>query len=314
LGTRSVIGFGLGFQFNTRFAARVSREPLGRTKVTSETNKMRSQVAALLCMLAVSNSSAQENKVLLRWKIAANKPAAFEYVQETISSNMNGRMQDFMSSLSGPKTKDTNVCLLTLLPNGNLSVKLVANPISDDTSDQKGFTQMMAGMQRDFGRVNLRGEIDASGAVTSFYMEQSQKNLLAMLCELPKDSVSIGDTWPLHANLVWVKGAFLADTAIRVSTVRLVRLGEESGDLCAELEYSLFENVSGYNGRRSDKTHMGISFKYTCTAEFNVTQGQWNSLEGFLEMGNKYHSYIRTKQRSSLRRIDNIPKDMLQIE
>ena len=273
---------------------------------------MRTLQLFLVSLLMWSSMCAQDKRVLLRWKVPANRPIAFEYILENVSSTMDSRSKSTMDLLFGTRSGDTCICLLKLLPNGGLAVALVANRISGDSTTLGNLGKLRAEAQLAFGRTQLRGEITTSGEITSFYMEQSQKNLLAMLCELPKDSVRVGDTWSLHTNLLWVKGAFHADTAIQENSVRLSGITEHDGDLLAELEYKLFEYVSGYNGLRSEKTHSGTSYGYQGTAVFNVTQGCWQSYECITTRENKYPVFIGTKQHSTVHPVHDIPSDVLE--
>jgi hypothetical protein len=275
---------------------------------------MRLTPSIVICLLSYSVAAAQPQKVLLRWKVPADQPMTFQCVQETMSQETSDSNKDFRRSSRECDLKDTCYFMLRRLPSDRLSAKLVSRPKGAQAADPTGLANAMTEMQKAFGPVQLRGVITPSGEITTFYMEQSQRNLLAILSELPRDSVAVGDTWSLHAELLWVKGAFLADTAIRVNTVRLVDLREHSGELIARLQYMLFYDVAGYIGRRSEKTHIGISYRYDAISEFNITEGRWLSYEGTMVNESKYPTCIRTRQRTVLGYISQAPMYVLDIE
>ncbi len=137
-------------------------------------------------------------------------------------------------------------------PNGNLAARMILGP-SPESQDPKppdeedgpdAFLKRMARKME--GTVQLRGEITPRGKIVSFYLEGRQKNLVAMMLELPGRPVKVGDTWPLEMNLISMGHGFVCDRAAHRNQAKLVAVTETpDGDRVATIEYLVLEGVEG---------------------------------------------------------------------
>jgi len=124
--------------------------------------------------------------------------------------------------------------------------------------------------------VTMRGELNDDGSISSFYMRQSQKNLLAMYFELPKYPVKIGDSWALQINLIEFDQNFICEKAEKRNLVELSDVKIINGDEIAILKYDIYERVEG--NFLNSPTVMEISFSGNC--EFSISKGRWENYSG----------------------------------
>ena len=118
----------------------------------------------------------------------------------------------------------------------------------------------------------LKADLSATGEVLTFWIESREKNLLQMLFELPSQPVRVGDTWPLHVNLVTAGQRFTVKDSARLDEARLVSLQPgPGGDTVATIDYVVVEWVKGVVGER--ETSMSLGF--VGRGEFLIGKGAW---------------------------------------
>ncbi|MFN8396007.1 MAG: hypothetical protein U0176_15325 [Bacteroidia bacterium] len=93
--------------------------------------------------------------------------------------------------------------------------------------------------------MELRGAINRTGAVTSFYLRQAQKNVLSLLVELPAFPVQVGDRWTNAAELVSTPHGFICKHSDYFNEAKLVELRSEGQDTVAVIQLRMKEAVSG---------------------------------------------------------------------
>jgi hypothetical protein len=124
--------------------------------------------------------------------------------------------------------------------------------------------------------VTMRGELNDDGSISSFYMRQSQKNLLAMYFELPKYPLKIGDSWALQINLIEFDQNFICEKAEKRNSVVLSDVQIINGEEIAILKYDIYERVEG--NFLNSPTVMEISFTGNC--KFSISKGRWENYSG----------------------------------
>ncbi|HET6442220.1 MAG TPA: hypothetical protein VFH53_07575 [Phycisphaerae bacterium] len=224
------------------------------------------------------------------------------------------KMNEFFKSLQLPDTYSMTT-VLTPRENGNLSVRMIMDPLpeekSSDNPPEAFFRNMMKGVQ-------LRGEITPLGKIASFYFETKQKNLLAMFFELPGRPVRVGETWSLEANLLWMGHGFICDKAQRVNRVQLASLEPTGdGDRVATLDYLLYESVEGdfmspFGGGK--KTPTTMAFGFAGRGEFLIGKGAWRRFVGHMWMKATGIMNSDTRQRFALEPMDEVPLTYLKME
>lgn len=174
--------------------------------------------------------------------------------------------------------------------------------------------EMMKKME---GTVQLRAEIDDAGAITSFYLEQRQKNFVAMFFELPKKSVKPGDTWSLDINFVAMGAGFICEKAARTNQVKLVSLTDTpDGDTLASMDYCIAESVKGKlkvpMGEGSRPVAMDMAF--VGRGEFLVNKGTWRRLAGQMRIDSTGVMTTSQNQNVMMEPMEEVPKELLELE
>lgn len=136
------------------------------------------------------------------------------------------------------------------------------------------------------GKVMLRGRIFTTGGVESFYLKNDQKNLLAMLFELPKVPVKVGDSWALDINLLSMDHNFVCDSSMRQNKVSLVEVKTDGSNQIAVLQYNIEEYAGGKFGNPVSGKNEDVSMYmyYKGFAEFNIDKGRWEKFNGVLSL------------------------------
>lgn len=158
-------------------------------------------------------------------------------------------------------------------PDGQIDAELVQGEVEFADDSTAALFDILKELQELLGGTQLRGRITPSGEITSFWLPQEQKNLLALFFELPSDSVAVGDSWELSGtSLLFVSGPFQVDEASRTNEVRLVDMEGDSTRPVAVLDYDLRERIAGEFG------HM--AFEFRGRGEFDVAAGTWRRFGG----------------------------------
>ncbi|MBZ0289089.1 MAG: hypothetical protein K8I30_15830 [Anaerolineae bacterium] len=236
----------------------------------------------------------------LDWKLAPDEKLAYKTAmnQATGSSpNLSIDLDKLFSDtpnfdelsqqLSRLTLPETGSMISILEPNarGNITVEMILdeiktpeNPQDDELS--QSLTQAMQAME---GTVQLRGELTPDGSVASFYLEERQRNLLAMLFELPTGMVHVGDSWQLAFNCIQMGSGFIANTASKVNRVAFTGLTQTAdGKPVAILDYMLVESVDGtFQSPMSDEASpSSMTCSFLGRGQFLIEQGRWQQLIG----------------------------------
>ncbi|MCR6639685.1 MAG: hypothetical protein NVV82_12065 [Sporocytophaga sp.] len=252
-------------------------------------------------------SFAQKNKeVKLNWKIERNENLSYQTVMNeidttTIDFNFGRLYKDFSDSTKTQKAQNLfkklnesykNIDLVAKLTNkgyGVVDIVLETKPkdknVKSDSSGN-GPQQMMKFMNQG---VMLRGSVYETGEIHSFWVNSSQRNLIALFFQLPSKPVKIGDTWSLDINLISNDQNFICDSSFKLNKVTFVDLKKIKGETIAVLKYEIIEYVKGSFNAPSftgkvNKTETMMEFTYQGIAEFSIDKGRWISYDGILGM------------------------------
>jgi hypothetical protein len=279
-------------------------------------------------MIALLAMSAQE--VTLRWK--AEAPLGFkvslkqvgakevdasglaEWAAETAKARgapeeakreIPGKLKEFLGSLKLPDEFNMTMIVGPAVK-GRIPVKVVQNA----TPIPAGPSPLEKALKEMEGTVQLRGEIDPSGAILSWWLQDPQKNLLAMLSELPARPVKPGDQWSLRVNLVTMGHGFIPSLAERVNVARLAEVREgEKGERIAVLDLLLSDRLEGELG---DKP-ITFSLSYAARAEFSVTRGAWIRVAGRMRTRATGMMNTDAAQELAIEPLSSVPEALLKL-
>jgi len=258
-------------------------------------------------------SIAQTNEsVFLKWKIRQQETLTYKTVMQEIdtanfkevSLNLGGLAKLFEDTTSAHKNavkrlfsevnksleKNDLITDLSINAKGNIDVTMTLRKKDIDSSKRDTTSRKDAeleGFMRALStNVMLRGAITTSGQIESFYVKNDQKNLIAMLFELPNKEVKIGDKWSITANLISMDQNFKCDSSYKKNIVTLIDLKKSGSDQIAIIKYDVVEFVVGdfINPmvKKNVKTTMKIT--YNGVSEFSITEGRWSKYEGIMSI------------------------------
>lgn len=289
---------------------------------------MRILLTLTLVMLAITAFGQRSEKVELNWKINPNETLSYQTVMSQIdTTKVEFNFGGLFKALSDSKNENAdkalklfkelnksfkNIDFVTNLRNeGNGVVDIVMKTRSrqnasaqNNATDNKA-TQMVKMMQAMNQGIVLRGAVNETGGIHSFWITSKQKNLVSLLFELPEKPVGVGDSWELNINLIANDQNFKCDTAYKRNIVTLTDIKEVNGDKVAVLKYDIVEfvegnfNVPAFAGKGGAvKTMMKLT--HQAVAEFSVKKGRWVSYDGFLGMKTTGYMRSNSKQKLSL--------------
>ncbi|MBM9606241.1 hypothetical protein [Desulfopila inferna] len=175
---------------------------------------------------------------------------------------------------------------------------------NENNEELKKFTELMNTAPQ------LEGVIDHKGNITSFYLEQKQKNLIALMHQLPNKPVSVGDSWEINMNCLQMGVGFSADSAKKINKVVLsdIKIDNE-GNKIAILDYMLTEQVHGtaLNPMKMERSEFKMSCSYIGRHQFDLKKGLWKSINGEMAILSSGVMESKLQQHISMFQIDELP-------
>lgn len=266
------------------------------------------------------------NAISLKWKLKPDETIGYKTAMEQVESSdfeidfgddKNMPKEEFKEIFDGLKKEFEKTSFITTMQwneRGNIETKMFTEGFNDkDTKpiDPKNFkpASMMKG-------VMLRGEINESGQIESFYLKGAQKNLITMYFELPNRPVKIGDIWSLNVSYLQFDQSFVCKSADRTNNVELIDVLKDENDTIVVIKYNISESASGYmkNPMTNEKIETSISMSFNGIAEFSINKGRWIKYNGILETTQKGMMSGSSKQKLALIPFDDLTKEMINIE
>lgn len=247
-----------------------------------------------------------------------NTAMSFNFDQLFAETDAPNGLRDQLANITFPDTFSM-VTILQKNSLGNISVKLIVDEI-EEVENEAGnpigntINQMMGDME---GTVQLRGELTPEGTIASFYLEQNQRNLLAMLFELPSAPVHVGDSWEIDVNCVAMGHGFIASNANRVNKVTLTSVEEnDEGQALAHLEYVIAESVEGDFlfpfSEEPIPTSMNCSF--LGQGSFLIEEGRWQQFNGEFRILATGMVESNTVQQFALAPLEDVPQEYIDLK
>ncbi len=271
----------------------------------------------------------------LNWKIEDGQPIAYKTAMEvsiTESSIDFGQVFNFGQLAEGDEAppspfeelfEDMEACeqnysmvsILEKNPTGNISIEMFLDNVdcpeqAPDNSFAQGFGQLLSGMQ---GTAQLRGEISPEGEITSFYVAQQQKNLLALFFELPTKPVEVGDTWQIDLTCILLNSAqFIVENSDRVNEVKLAEIIETpTGEMVAVLEYRIAESVEGQQDIpffTAAPVPSSMKCDFVGQGEFLIEEGRWKQFSAEYTIQSTGIITADVTQHLALTPLDEVPE------
>lgn len=251
-------------------------------------------------------------QTMLEWKLKPGEEIRYKTIMEEIDTNdVEFDFEGFGKKMATAIGKDSinipkdfgkefknftkmfsDIKLVTTVKNGNknntILVEMQTVDDSINTADlaAKGGDEMASFMKKMLKGNMLRGTLYKNGTIESFYTKKDQKNLVAILFELPGKPVKVGDKWALTTSLLSMDNNFLCDTSYYKNEVTLVRLDKVEGQTIAVLKYDIEEYVNGVFSHPilgEDSPSM-MRMTVNVTAGFAIEKGQWQYYDGLMSI------------------------------
>lgn len=273
---------------------------------------MRLPLTILLAIITSTLFGQSNAPVDLRWKLGEGEKLAYATEMSDIDTSevaidLSGlfdsildstevgmwESRDFFKKVNDAYMDLEYVTTLSQQDDGVIEIVMTTRPeelpseTEEDTTEsmEAEFMKMMQSMNQG---VMLRGSVYETGEIHSFWVKSNQKNLIALLFELPAKPVKIGDKWSLDINLISNDQNFKCDSAYKINEVTLTDIKNVNGETIAVIKYQIAEYVAGdfnspslFGGGSSIKETM-MKFSYQGVAEFSIDQGRWLTYNGIM--------------------------------
>lgn len=249
---------------------------------------MKSTIVLILFFFTI-NSSSFAQKTLFKWSIPSESAITYKTVMKRIDTS---QVQGILKNLPQIESADFT-SVLKAVDENIIDVEIHQGNIeySDNKSDIP--LDILKTLMDSFGRIQLKGKIDRSGSVKSFWLPQTQKNLISLLFELPSYSVETGDTWSLkNISLVTLSGPYDVTEANQTNRVTFQEITNVMGTQLAVFKYQVSESVSGEFGL--------LKFEFTGTGRFDMAQNKWFDFNGVMKTENTMMGSMISAQQFSL--------------
>lgn len=287
---------------------------------------MKNLIYTLILGLLTNYSSfaQQTDEIFLKWKLDTNEILSYKTVLEQInSSDFEIDFGNFFNSLNDDNSKKAieeskkffknlnepfkNTKLTTVLSeekDGIIEIKLIAKT-EESNSDLEDNSKLLQKMLQQNSGVMLRGSVTENGAIHSFWLKTEQKNLIALLFELPNRTIKVGDIWNIDVNLIANDQNFICKEASKSNIVKLIDLKELKNETIAVIKYDIEEYVSGdYNmpsfSGESEVKKTTMKYNYQGIGEFSIDKGRWISYDAIFSLKQTGLINSDSKQKFSL--------------
>lgn len=274
----------------------------------------------ILFLLLVTLMAGCDNKHKLEWNIkkgdfiyytTAMKPLKFQLNKRDSTSSDFSDLKNLYETINN-KAKDFNqYSILEGLTDEKIDMKLVS--YSKKQSETKtGLSNVFSSAMQG---VLLRGEIDKTGKIVSNYLASRQKNLIAIMFQLPSKPVCVGDEWKIDTNFLEIGNNFICNNSENRNSVRFKKLKERGDTLIAELEYDIFSSVEGElkNSFQSTNKTVSLAMGFIGIAEFDIQRGKWIMFNGIFSTERKGMVNSLTKQSIQLLEAETIPTEIKEL-
>ena len=257
----------------------------------------------------------------LNWKLNHNERIAYLTIMEQIDSSeidlpfilqeivdsKDFNIDEFFKSFYGEIDNFSMISILQKRKNWTEVCLIRENLNPDTTKNNNQIQQLLKGIQ-------LRGLLNKDGGIESFYTKRDQKNLLAILFQLPSKPVKIGESWELDLTWISTDHNFRCDSMERINEVTLIDVKYEQNDTIALIKYKNHEIINGEFfspfGGQTIPSLFDMRFDGLC--EFSISKGKWKNYSGVVSYYSEGYQKANFKQRFALIEQKEIPEKVLQ--
>ena len=268
------------------------------------------------------------------WEESSNDEGSLADVAHRIQEGLSGALSDSvdygMVSVLKPNEQG-NVTVLMILDSLDFSADETDTtsetpPESTEEEDwQQQFTESIRKMQQDMiGTVQLRGEVAPTGEVTSFYLSNRQKNLLALFFEIPSHAVRVGDEWEIEFDCLEVGAGFIVKDANRLNQVTFSEVTTlPDGRRVAVLDYLLVESISGHSDSQmlanmssatTDQIPVSMQCSFIGQGQFLIDEGRWHQFVGEMTINSDGFMMANSVQAMALVPMETVPPQYIGLE
>lgn len=263
------------------------------------------------------------DQVFMKWKLKPGEVLSYKTALEEIDTanhvnfGMNGmfksmgidsandtKMKEIFKELNSITQPTNFVTTLTEKKKDVIDIVMISKPNKTQAEGNKigNLSEMQKLMNQFSGGIMLRGSVHEDGTIESFYTKGEQKNMIAIMFELPGKPVKRGDTYALTVNFLNADQNFICDSSYHKNQVTVLKIENKAGEHIVTLQYDIAEYIKGSfsspMGNGSVKTIMAMDFQGL--AEFSVEKGKWISYNGIASLSSSGIMTSETKKRYSL--------------
>jgi len=279
-----------------------------------------SHVTIIVIIFSSISINSQNNEYIFNWDLKS-KIITYQIKNYNLS-NENIKINDIFTNkktdLEFPVESSMTI-LLKQYNDSDITINIYIDNTDNNQSSNKNAKDNLNEkisikelMEKISGKIAIIGRIENNGNMKSFWLRESQRNLITLLFGLPMRSVKIGDSWDLNLNLLNTDPTFKCIDSRKSTKVNFDSIEYDSNkEIIAIFKYDIIEKIKGESGFGNIDWEM--SFKGI--GKYNYTKKEWKSLKlinttllkGGIMQGNN-------KQLMELKKIDSIPEKYTVIE
>jgi hypothetical protein len=287
-------------------------------------------LSLLVSTTALSAPPPEAEKVQLRWKVAQDAPLAYEFATQPVTPGKKSTMRFDLSTLKKAgvpvkqrkqifelqlPTESAMAVVLSGKPSGDVATKVVVTRVAlPKKKKTKADKEMAKAVQQMVGKVQIRATMTDWGFVTTD-LGREQRNLVALMLELPNKPVAVGDSWTHSADLLKMGHNWEGERE-SLNRVELVALEKEGETTVAIIDFTIAERQEGgFPNRRTQKEiPASMETSFVGRGEFLVEEGRWRRVAGRMTTRATGIMQADSDQQFTLTRLDPIPPQVLAAE
>ena len=277
----------------------------------------------LVCTMVLSSVvSCNNEKYHLRWKIDANQPVYYKLITTSkddakLNFEINNEPIDSLEMakemLKALSSMNEMEAFIILQKNENEDIDFkwaMHNPNANKKPEDMSLADAMALMMQ---VVSLEGTIDNSGKLLSDNLQQRQKNLVNIYCQLPPKAVAIGDSWKVDVELIDNLSLYPESEIENYNKVTLEDVKEINGQRIAFIEYDIFQSVetkikNPFTGKEEENY---MSYSFQVKAEFDIVKGKWIKFKETKSTERTGFVESKQEQQIELVRVKKLPEELI---
>jgi len=278
---------------------------------------------------SAASAAQAPQRVQLRWKVPQGTPVGYEFIAQQVEpgtdtlrldisvlkkSQLTPRQRQSVYQLQIP-SETAMAAVLSAKPSGDLDAKVVLTRMTMPKKKKrpsKEDRELAKALEKNLWTVKVRANMTDWGFVTTD-LKREQRNLVAIMFELPSKPVAVGDVWTHSADLVRM-GTGWEGQSESINRVELTALERDAqGHTVAVIDFTLAELQEGrFSDVRMPKPiPASMEMSFVGRGEFLVDQGRWKRLAGRMTTRASGPMVTDMEQQLTLTPLDLIPPKVL---